>query len=708
MPTIRIGSRGVRAAVFRRARGRERRFRPRRCRLRRARRRHGGSRDEGRAPVVQLRQGPGRHPGCVRRRRLAGAARRGRVAELARDGEPRAGRGADGRGATGDPLARGAGRRVHARERRLPPRALRRRDAQTPAAGRRPHGPRDHDRAARLLPRLGGRGAAERTAGLARADRKRLARDLSAQEWRRAGDRGRRGRARRRRALLPRGRGAGRALDQPSRRYRRGDAPRTRPRRREPRPRRAPVPPERRGVAADDAGVLDPRDDARLRRHALELRGRRVHRPARPARRGLAGDLRRGLRGARHRDARRPSGGAARHDAHPRGRRRDLAPLHAAALPWRGGRTAARADPDLPGAPLPERRARDRRARGNDPARTLRLRRDRRRDARAQPDDGEQPARVHRLRPARGASRRGGGCVSTVAVDLRQTVEDAAAHLYVWALKDIPQDLRDALLDAQGRETSVPGRRVLDTIVKNVQVADSEGNLVCQDTGIAVYTCRVGEHFPLHPANIYSALKAGTERATLEHPLRSNAVHTITRENTGPNTGYRLPIVHWEFIPDWDGLDVKCVPKGSGSENMSFLKMCVPADGVRGIKHLVLESIGAAGGKPCPPGIVGVGIGGSADYAMYLAKEAIARPVGTRNADADVAKLEEELYDLLNETGIGPMGLGGDVTVLSCHVEHADTHMTLNPVAVNYQCWAARRASAHVAATGEVEFDREF
>ena len=293
------------------------------------------------------------------------------------------------------------------------------------------------------------------------------------------------------------------------------------------------------------------------------------------------------------------------------------------------------------------------------------------------------------------------------ATSLRDVVAEAAAYLYVWALKDIPQDLRDALADAAKRETSVPGQRVLQTILKNVQVADSEKNLVCQDTGIAVYTCRVGEHFPLHPATIYAALKTGTERATIEHPLRSNAVHTITRENTGPNTGYRLPIVHWEFIAGWAGLDVKCVPKGSGSENMSFLKMCVPADGVKGIKQFVLESIVGAGGKPCPPGIVGVGIGGSADYAMYLAKEAITRPIGTRNSDPIVAQLEDELFALLNETGIGPMGLGGDVTVLQCHIEHADTHMTLNPVAVNYQCWAARRASAHITAAGDVDYDRE-
>jgi fumarate hydratase subunit alpha/L(+)-tartrate dehydratase alpha subunit len=297
--------------------------------------------------------------------------------------------------------------------------------------------------------------------------------------------------------------------------------------------------------------------------------------------------------------------------------------------------------------------------------------------------------------------------MSTVATDIQRAVEDAAAYLYVWALKDIPQDLRDGLAAAREKESSVTGQRVLDTILRNVEVADETKKLVCQDTGIAVYYCRVGEHFPLHPARIYEALYDGTARATEEHPLRSNTVHTLTRENTGPNVGYRVPIVHWDFVPDWDGLDVKCVPKGSGSENMSFLKMCVPAEGIAGIKRFVLDSIVGAGGKPCPPGIVGVGIGGSADYAMHLAKEAIARPVGTHNPDPEVAALEDELTDLLNETGIGPMGLGGDVTVLHCHVEHADTHMTLNPVAVNYQCWAARRATAHISADGAVEYDRE-
>ncbi len=290
---------------------------------------------------------------------------------------------------------------------------------------------------------------------------------------------------------------------------------------------------------------------------------------------------------------------------------------------------------------------------------------------------------------------------------LQHTLEDVAAHLYVWSLKDIPQDLREALRDAADRETHAVGRRILQTITANVAVADEGENLVCQDTGLAVYYLRVGELFPLHPVRIEEALREGTRRATLEHPLRSNTVHTLTRAPTGDNTGHRIPHIHWGFVPGWDGLDVKCVPKGSGSETMSFLKMLAPADGVKAVKRFVLDSIVDAGGRPCPPGIVGVGIGGSADLAMHLAKEAIARPVGTSNPDPEVARLERDLVALLNETGVGPMGLGGDTTVLSVHVEQAHTHITLNPVAVNYQCWAARRASAHVSAAGEVDYDRD-
>jgi tartrate/fumarate subfamily iron-sulfur-dependent hydro-lyase alpha chain len=290
---------------------------------------------------------------------------------------------------------------------------------------------------------------------------------------------------------------------------------------------------------------------------------------------------------------------------------------------------------------------------------------------------------------------------------LEASVESAAAELYVWALKDIPQDLRDALHSATQSESHPVGRRILETIDANVAIADERKTLVCQDTGLAVFYVRLGEGFPLHPARIERALREGTRRATLEHPLRSNTVHTLTREPTGDNTGHRIPHIHWEFVPHWDGMDVKCVPKGSGSENMSFLRMLTPADGVAAIKRFVIDSIVEAGGKPCPPGIVGVGIGGSADLAVQLAKQAIARPVGEPNADPHVAALERELFTLLNETGIGPMGLGGDTTVLAVHAEQAHTHITLNPVAVNYQCWAARRASAHIGRDGTIDYDRD-
>ena len=207
------------------------------------------------------------------------------------------------------------------------------------------------------------------------------------------------GRPRRGRTLLSGGRGARRALDQPPRRDRRGDADRARPRRRVARPRRAPVPPERRRLAAEHPGLLDPRDDARLRRGARERGRRGVHRLARPARRRLAGDLRRGRERQGRVHAGRPARGLPRHDADRAGGRRDLASVHAPPLPRRRYRSAGRADPHLPGAPLPERRARDRRRRADDARGPLRLRRDRGRHARAQPHDGEQPARVLRLRP---------------------------------------------------------------------------------------------------------------------------------------------------------------------------------------------------------------------------------------------------------------------------------------------------------------------
>ena len=320
------------------------------------------ARDQGLDPVLQLGQGAGRDPGRVRRGRLARDPRRRRLEELARDRGQGAGHGPDERGAGRDPLARGARRRVHARERRLPARELRRRESQAPAPGRRPHRPRDHE---------GACARRSRRAGAPRCPKSPLS-DLERTEsgWRaRCGEHERRGRRRRprcRRPLLPGRRGARRALDQPPGRDRRGDADRGRPRRRATRFRRAPVPPQRRRLARDDAGLLDPGDDARLRSRAPECRPRGVHRLARAARRGQPGDLRRGREGQGRRDPRRAPCRLPRHHADRRGGRRDLAALHAPPLPRRRHRPARRADPHLPRPALPERRARDRRSRRDD------------------------------------------------------------------------------------------------------------------------------------------------------------------------------------------------------------------------------------------------------------------------------------------------------------------------------------------------------
>jgi tartrate/fumarate subfamily iron-sulfur-dependent hydro-lyase alpha chain len=282
-------------------------------------------------------------------------------------------------------------------------------------------------------------------------------------------------------------------------------------------------------------------------------------------------------------------------------------------------------------------------------------------------------------------------------------VEDAAKKLYVDALKLFPPDVKAALARARATETSENGIDVLDVMLETIDVAERDRNLVCQDTGTVVYWIEAGYDSPLELARIAAAVRCGTARATLEHPLRSNAVHPLTREHTRTNTGRFLPAMHYEFVAGRD-VTLHCLPKGSGCENMSFLKMLVPADGVRGVKRFILECLVSAAGKPCPPGICGVGLGGTADLCATLAKRALLRPIGTHNEDPLVAELEDELFALANELGIGPMGLGGRNTVLALHIEHAHTHITQNPVAVSMQCWAARRAGARVTPDGTIAY----
>src|ERR671930_1627486 len=249
------------------------------------------------------------------------------------------------------------------------------------------------------------------------------------------------------------------------------------------------------------------------------------------------------------------------------------------------------------------------------------------------------------------------------------------------------------------RETDATGQSILATMVENIAVAERTNNLLCQDTGIPIYNVTIGRNVEFDGVAIKEAIRRGCERATREHPLRSSVVHPITRQNERNNCGRGVPVINVDFSPD-EGLAIEMIPKGSGSENNSWLRMAVPAEGVDAVKTFVVDCVLEAGGKTCPPTIVGVGIGGTADLCVHLAKVAATRPLGSRCADPEGAKLERELSDAVNMLGVGPQGLGGDSTAFAVHVETAATHITMNPVAVNMQCHSARRARATLRASG--------
>jgi tartrate/fumarate subfamily iron-sulfur-dependent hydro-lyase alpha chain len=284
----------------------------------------------------------------------------------------------------------------------------------------------------------------------------------------------------------------------------------------------------------------------------------------------------------------------------------------------------------------------------------------------------------------------------------RAGLADAVAELYKRSLTDLPPDVRGAVATAAKRADGAARTR-LNIMVSAVATSDETGMIVCQDTGICVFFIRIGTRFPLNGAALTHALEAGVQRATERYGLRSSVVHPITRQNRQTGTGPGIPVVHLDFEPDSDVLDILLMPKGSGSENMSFLKMLTPADGLAGVKRFVIECVLAAGPKPCPPTVVGVGLGGTADACMTLAKRATLRPLGEHHPEPDIAELERELLDAVNTLGIGPQGLGGDTTAFAVSVEYAWTHISMNPVAVNIQCWRGERARLRVHADGTVE-----
>ena len=278
-------------------------------------------------------------------------------------------------------------------------------------------------------------------------------------------------------------------------------------------------------------------------------------------------------------------------------------------------------------------------------------------------------------------------------------VEEVARELYIRALKILPPDIKEGFRRLAANETDATAQKILGTMITNISVAEKTENLLCQDTGIPIYNVTIGRGVDIAGIELKRAIRRGCERATREHPLRSSVVHPITRKNEHTSCGAGVPAIHIDFADD-ERLVIEMIPKGSGSENNSWLKMAIPAEGVNAIKTFVVDCVLEAGGKTCPPTIVGVGIGGTSDLCVSLAKRAATRPLGTACADPEGAALEKLLGEAVNTLGVGPQGLGGDSTAFAVHVEIAATHITMNPVAVNMQCHSARRASASFTPAG--------
>ncbi|MEM0493178.1 MAG: fumarate hydratase [Candidatus Thermoplasmatota archaeon] len=282
----------------------------------------------------------------------------------------------------------------------------------------------------------------------------------------------------------------------------------------------------------------------------------------------------------------------------------------------------------------------------------------------------------------------------------KRSIEKGIVELIRKAESTLPSDVEKALREAYVNERGL-ARLQLSTILRNIEVARQKGYPLCQDTGVQGFIVRVGECFP-DIGMLKSCIVEGVRRATRIIPLRPNAVNPLTGEVSTDNTGWHTPSIMWDFI-DGDDVIITSQPKGSGSENMSILRMLNPSVGLDGVKDIVIERVKEADGNPCPPIILGIGIGGGADLALRLGKIALVRRVGERNPDPIIADLELDLLKCVNDTGIGPMGLGGRTTALDVHVEIAHRHPASLPVGVVFQCWADRRASMIIHSNGEWE-----
>jgi len=266
-----------------------------------------------------------------------------------------------------------------------------------------------------------------------------------------------------------------------------------------------------------------------------------------------------------------------------------------------------------------------------------------------------------------------------------EKVVKTIVELFRKAETELSEDIIGALKKAYEEEEYEVAKMNLKAILDNIEIAKKFRIPMCQDTGIPIIFVEIGKDLHLD-FNIKEAIIEGVKKATHEIPLRPNVVHPITRENSGTNVGLHMPQIYFDIV-EGDGLKITVMPKGAGSENCSVLKMLLPSE-VDKIKKVVVDAVKNAGAKPCPPMIVGVGIGSTFDGAAKLAKKALLRNVN------DMNDFELEILEAINKLGIGPMGLGGKTTALAVLIEIGYCHTASLPVAVNIQCWANRKASA--------------
>ncbi|MBA3062175.1 MAG: fumarate hydratase [Atribacteria sp.] len=269
-------------------------------------------------------------------------------------------------------------------------------------------------------------------------------------------------------------------------------------------------------------------------------------------------------------------------------------------------------------------------------------------------------------------------------------IKKKVKELFLRANYYIGEDVLTALKEAREGEVSEVGCSVLDMLIENYKIASGEEIAICQDTGLAVLYVELGQEVYIIGGNFREAVNEGVKEAYMEGYLRKSIVDdpVFARKNTGTNTP---AIIYTDIVPG-DKIKFMVTPKGFGSENMSALAMMKPADGPEGIKNFVVDTIKKAGPNPCPPTIVGVGIGGTADKALVIAKKALFRKIGEHHQNERYAQMEKEILERINNLGIGPAGLGGRTTALAVNIEYTPTHIAGMPVAVNVCCHAARHA----------------